>query len=115
MNVLRKECVLKRGAARENLAQLVRKARERTSLSRKKFEKRAHLRRGVLARIEHKVENFHRGEIEEVIKFLNLSLEEEGRIYKLLQEIFPQRRRVKFHLHISILSRRSGRGNYGRR
>ena len=106
---------LKKGIARETLAQLVRKARERTSLNRKRFERNAKLNRGILARVEHKVQNFHPGEIDSLVKALRLSQEEEEKIYKLLQEIFPQRKRVKFHLPVSVLRCRRGRGNYGRR
>lgn len=92
--------------SRKTLGLLLRERREKLGWSRIRLSEESGVGRKVIVRLEHGVVNPSRHEFLAVIRVLNLPAHAREKAGRMVHAIFP-RRRVKFHLHISILRRRN--------
>ncbi len=99
--------------ARDGLGSLLRKVREKKGLDRETLAQRTGLQVEVIVKLEHGVVNPTRSDFQKIIVALALSKKLRGKAGQLLGIIHPRRKRkVKFHLHSSVLQQRSRRRGY---
>lgn len=88
--------------ARTEIARILRRSREQKGWGRNQLAERVGLKREVIIRLEHAVQNPSRRDFMRIIKVLGLPPKEREEAGRLLRVIYPERR-VKFHLPSSIL------------
>ncbi len=92
--------------SRKKLRLLLRQGREKLGWSRVFLAEKSRISRKVIVRLEHGVINPSRHEFLAIIRVLDLPAQVREKAGRMVRAIFP-RRRIKFHLHISILRHRN--------